>query len=65
MKRNKLKAAQNNTIASIDTKPYLSPTVQDEATLRATKNLNYRKALRSEENVLRKELINTIRNDNT
>lgn len=37
----------------------------DEATKRAEKLMNYKKALGSEENVIKKELINTIRNDNT
>lgn len=65
LERNKLRAAKENTIASTNLKPFLNPTVHDEATIRAYKNLNYKKALRSEESVLRKELINTIQNDNT
>ena len=65
LERNKLKTAKKNTIATNELQPYLSPTTQDEAALRAQKVLAYKKALGSEENVIRKELINTIRNDNT
>lgn len=64
LEKNKLKTAKNNTLATTDSKPSLTPTVQDEATVRATKALKYKKALKTEENVIRKELINTIRNDN-
>ena len=62
--KNKIKEAKKNTIATIDTKPNLSQTTMDEATKRAEKLMNYKKALGSEENVIKKELINTIRNDN-
>ncbi len=65
LERNKLKTAKKNTIATNESKPYLSTTTQDEAVLKAQKVLAYKKALGSEENVIRKELINTIRNDNT
>lgn len=64
LEKNKLKMAKNNTLATTDSKPSLTPTEQDEATVRATKALKYKKALKTEENVIRKELINTIRNDN-
>lgn len=62
--KQKLHDAKKNTLAS-ESKPALNPTTQDEATIRAQKNLGYKKALRTEEGVIRKELINTIRNDNT
>ena len=64
LEKNKLKTAKKNTLATTDSKPSLTPTVQDEATVRATKALKYKKALKTEESVIRKELINTIRNDN-
>lgn len=63
--KNRLKVAKKNTIATNDSEPNFTPTTQDEATLRAAKALKYRKALKNEEGVIKKELINTIRNDNT
>jgi len=59
---NRFKTAKKNTVATNESMPNLTPTAQDEATLKATKALKYKKALRNEENTIKREFINTILN---
>ena len=62
--KRKLDNAKNNNLASNrDSK--VSFTALDKATNDASKLLNYNKAVGSERNVMRRELINIIRNDNS
>lgn len=64
LKKKRIQDAKKNTLAS-NGESNVIPTAQDEATQRASRMLNYKKAIGSEQNFLKREYINTIRNDNS